>query len=122
MPVVTTSSALIYHVYAVDSDSDDSMMSPLSVTIGDDVQIMQDSALDIVEPNLRWYSDNRYCRCDAKPKCRWRNDHSIRRSGQLRTLDQNDNGEQQFSFTEGGLFITLEGEVRFEPNRDRTLR
>ncbi|WP_241797744.1 hypothetical protein, partial [Vibrio cyclitrophicus] len=38
--------------------------------------------------------------------------------GQLRTLDQNENGEQQFSFTEGELFITLQGEVRFEPNRD----
>ena len=43
--------------------------------------------------------------------------------GQVRTLDQNDNGEQQFSFTEGELFITLQGDVRFEPNRnlDHTL-
>ncbi|MEZ9531482.1 hypothetical protein AB4148_21515, partial [Vibrio sp. 10N.286.51.F4] len=38
--------------------------------------------------------------------------------GQLRTLDQTDNGEQKFSFTEGELFITLQGEVRFEPNRN----
>ncbi|MEZ9260579.1 hypothetical protein AB4125_23860, partial [Vibrio splendidus] len=38
--------------------------------------------------------------------------------GQVRTLDQTDNDEQQFSFTEGELFITLEGEVRFEPNRN----
>ncbi|MEZ9296795.1 hypothetical protein AB4150_22055, partial [Vibrio cyclitrophicus] len=35
-----------------------------------------------------------------------------------RTLDQTDNGEQQFSFSEGELFITLQGDVRFEPNRN----
>ncbi|MEZ9138585.1 hypothetical protein AB4162_22335, partial [Vibrio sp. 10N.286.52.B1] len=34
------------------------------------------------------------------------------------TLDQADTGEQEFIFTEGSLFITLEGEVRFEPNRN----
>ncbi|MEZ9584986.1 hypothetical protein AB4230_22200, partial [Vibrio cyclitrophicus] len=38
--------------------------------------------------------------------------------GVVNTLDQSISGEQQFSFTEGELFITLEGEVRFEPNRD----
>ena len=39
-------------VYAVDSDGDDSLVSQLGVTIGDDVQIMQDGKLGIVEPNL----------------------------------------------------------------------
>ncbi|MFA0683539.1 hypothetical protein AB4572_24590, partial [Vibrio splendidus] len=39
-------------VYAVDSDGDDSLASQLNVTIGDDVQIMQDGTLDITEPNL----------------------------------------------------------------------
>ena len=34
------------------------------------------------------------------------------------TLDQTDTGEQEFIFTEGSLFITLEGDVRFEPNRN----
>ncbi|PHX04707.1 Serralysin G precursor [Vibrio splendidus] len=111
-------------VYAVDSDGDDSMMSPLSVTIGDDVQIMQDSALDIVEPNL---VDGTVTTgtVDVMPN-QSADGATITQftyDGQLRTLDQNDNGEQQFSFTEGELFITLEGEVRFEPNRnlDHTL-
>ncbi|MCC4854709.1 retention module-containing protein [Vibrio lentus] len=106
-------------VYAVDSDGDDSMMSPLSVAIGDDVQIMQDSALDIVEPNL---VDGTVTTgtVDVMPN-QSADGATITQftyDGQLRTLDQNDNGEQQFSFTEGELFITLEGEVRFEPNRD----
>ncbi|TVU57519.1 hypothetical protein FQP88_24340, partial [Vibrio atlanticus] len=39
-------------VYAVDSDDDDSLMSPLNVTISDDVQIMQDGALNITEPTV----------------------------------------------------------------------
>ncbi|WP_133151473.1 hypothetical protein, partial [Vibrio tasmaniensis] len=38
--------------------------------------------------------------------------------GQLRTLVQTDTGEQRFGFTEGTLVITLQGEVRFEPNRN----
>ncbi|MEZ9159462.1 retention module-containing protein [Vibrio lentus] len=106
-------------VYAVDSDGDDSLMSPLNVTIGDDVQIMQDSALDIVEPNL---ADGTVTTgtVDVMPN-QSADGATITQftyDGQLRTLDQNDNGEQQFSFTEGELFITLEGEVRFEPSRD----
>ncbi|MEZ8696674.1 retention module-containing protein [Vibrio lentus] len=111
-------------VYAIDSDGDDSLMSPLNVTIGDDVQIMQDSALDIVEPNL---ADGTVTTgtVDVMPN-QSADGATITQftyDGQLRTLDQNDNGEQQFSFTEGELFITLQGEVRFEPNRnlDHTL-
>ncbi|WP_133154387.1 retention module-containing protein, partial [Vibrio lentus] len=111
-------------VYAVDSDGDDSLMSPLSVTIGDDVQIMQDGTLDIVEPNL---ADGTVTTgtVDVMPN-QSADGATITQftyDGQLRTLDQNDNGEQQFSFTEGELFITLQGEVRFEPNRnlDHTL-
>ncbi|MEZ9777701.1 retention module-containing protein, partial [Vibrio sp. 10N.261.54.A5] len=111
-------------VYAVDSDGDDSLVSPLNVTIGDDVQIMQDSTLDIVEPNL---ADGTVTTntIDVMPN-QSADGATITQftyDGQLRTLDQNDNGEQQFSFTEGELFITLQGEVRFEPNRnlDHTL-
>ncbi|MEZ8415731.1 hypothetical protein AB6C71_23460, partial [Vibrio splendidus] len=106
-------------IYAVDSDGDDSLMSPLGVTIGDDVQIMQDGALDIVEPNL---ADGTVTTStfDVMPNqsADGATVTQFTYDGQLRTLDQNDNGEQQFSFTEGELFITLEGEVRFEPNRD----
>ncbi|WP_133146003.1 hypothetical protein, partial [Vibrio cyclitrophicus] len=111
-------------VYAVDSDGDDSLMSPLNVTIGDDVQIMQDGTLDIVEPNL---ADGTVTTSifDVMPNqsADGATVTQFTYDGQLRTLDQNDTGEQQFSFTEGELFITLEGEVRFEPNRnlDHTL-
>ncbi|MFA0265177.1 hypothetical protein AB4497_22345, partial [Vibrio cyclitrophicus] len=104
---------------AVDSDGDDSLMSSLSVTIGDDVQIMQDGTLDIVEPNL---ADGTVTTSifDVMPN-QSADGVTVTQftyDGQLRTLDQNDNGEQQFSFTEGELFITLQGEVRFEPNRN----
>ncbi|MEZ9842652.1 hypothetical protein, partial [Vibrio sp. 10N.261.51.C5] len=34
------------------------------------------------------------------------------------TLVQSNTGEQRFDFTEGTLVITLQGDVRFEPNRD----
>ncbi|MFS1862686.1 retention module-containing protein [Vibrio lentus] len=106
-------------VYAVDSDGDDSLVSQLNVTIGDDVQIMQDGTLDIIEPNL---ADGTITTntIDVMPN-QSADGATITQftyDGQLRTLDQNDTGEQQFSFTEGELFITLEGEVRFEPNRD----
>ncbi|KZX70017.1 hypothetical protein A3712_09650 [Vibrio sp. HI00D65] len=106
-------------VYAVDSDGDDSLVSQLNVTIGDDVQIMQDGTLDIVEPNL---ADGTVTTntIDVMPN-QSADGATITQftyDGQLRTLDQNDTGEQQFSFTEGELFITLQGEVRFEPNRN----
>ncbi|MDH6018422.1 retention module-containing protein [Vibrio splendidus] len=106
-------------VYAVDTDGDDSLVSQLNVTIGDDVQIMQDGTLDIIEPNL---ADGTITTntIDVMPNqsADGATVTQFTYDGQLRTLDQNDTGEQQFSFTEGELFITLEGEVRFEPNRD----
>ncbi|MCB5358873.1 retention module-containing protein [Vibrio lentus] len=114
-------------VYAVDSDGDDSLMSPLNVTIGDDVQIMQDDTLDIVEPTVADLAAGTVTTntIDVMPN-QSADGATITQftyDGQLRTLDQNDNGEQQFSFTEGELFITLQGDVRFEPNRnlDHTL-
>ncbi|MEZ9873640.1 hypothetical protein AB4375_19690, partial [Vibrio sp. 10N.261.51.C6] len=106
-------------VYAVDSDGDDSLVSQLNVTIGDDVQIMQGGTLDITEPNL---ADGTVTTntIDVMPE-QSADGATITQftyDGQVRTLDQTDTGEQQFSFTEGELFITLEGEVRFEPNRN----
>ncbi|MEZ8207140.1 hypothetical protein ACED47_23985, partial [Vibrio splendidus] len=106
-------------VYAVDSDGDDSLVSQLNVTIGDDVQIMQDGTLDITEPNL---ADGTITTntIDVMPN-QSADGATITQftyDGQVRTLDQTDNGEQQFSFTEGELFITLQGDVRFEPNRN----
>ncbi|MBU2931451.1 hypothetical protein KO517_06110, partial [Vibrio cyclitrophicus] len=106
-------------VYAVDSDGDDSLVSQLGVTIGDDVQIMQDGKLGIVEPNLANGTVTTSI-FDVMPNqsADGATVTQFTYDGQLRTLDQNENGEQQFSFTEGELFITLQGEVRFEPNRD----
>ncbi|MGF1802148.1 retention module-containing protein, partial [Vibrio gigantis] len=86
-------------VYAVDTDGDDSLVSQLNVTIGDDVQIMQDGTLDIVEPNL---ADGTVTTntIDVMPN-QSADGATITQftyDGQLRTLDQNDTGEQQFSF------------------------
>ncbi|WP_139137433.1 hypothetical protein, partial [Vibrio splendidus] len=39
-------------VYAVDSDGDDSLMSPLAVTITDDIQVMVNDSLTIEEPTV----------------------------------------------------------------------
>ncbi|MGC9535299.1 hypothetical protein, partial [Vibrio atlanticus] len=39
-------------VYAVDRDGDDSLMSPLKVTVSDDVQGMQNQTLSITEPTV----------------------------------------------------------------------
>uniref|UniRef100_UPI0005177874 hypothetical protein n=1 Tax=Vibrio splendidus TaxID=29497 RepID=UPI0005177874 len=107
------------------SDGDDSLVSQLSVTIGDDVQIMQSSTLDIVEPNLAdgTVSTNTI---DVMPE-QSADGATITQftydGGSVITLDPNDTGEQKFVFAEGSLFITLQGEVRFEPNRnlDHTL-
>ncbi|MEZ9856074.1 hypothetical protein AB4347_18925, partial [Vibrio breoganii] len=87
--------------------------------IGDDVQIMQGGTLDITEPNL---ADGTITTntIDVMPE-QSADGATITQftyDGQVRTLDQTDNGEQQFSFTEGELFITLQGDVRFEPNRN----
>ncbi|MEZ8666702.1 hypothetical protein AB6D63_25420, partial [Vibrio splendidus] len=107
-------------VYAVDSDGDDSLVSQLNVTIGDDVQIMQDGTLDITEPNL---ADGTITTStiDVMPE-QSADGATITEftydGGTPLTLDQADTGEQEFIFTEGSLFITLEGEVRFEPNRN----
>ncbi|TKE74621.1 hypothetical protein, partial [Vibrio sp. F12] len=79
-------------------------------------QIMQGGTLDITEPNL---ADGTITTntIDVMPN-QSADSATITQftyDGQLRTLDQNDSGEQQFSFIEGELFITLEGEIRFEP-------
>ena len=34
------------------------------------------------------------------------------------TLDQSNTGEQKFVVAEGSLYVTLQGDVRFEPNRN----
>ncbi|CDT76620.1 Conserved hypothetical protein; putative hemolysin-type calcium-binding region [Vibrio coralliirubri] len=109
-------------VYAVDKDGDDSLVSQLNVTIGDDVQIMQNGTLDIVEPNVADLAGGTVTTntIDVMPtqSADGATITQFTYDGQLRTLDQTDNGEQKFVFAEGSLFITLEGDVRFEPNRN----
>ncbi|UPR29831.1 retention module-containing protein [Vibrio crassostreae] len=106
-------------VYAVDSDGDDSVVSQLNVTIGDDVQIMQDGTLDIVEPNL---ADGTVTTntIDVMPNqsADGATVTEFSFGGIVQTLDQSNTGEQKFTFTEGELYITLQGEMRFEPNRN----
>ncbi|WP_372156399.1 retention module-containing protein [Vibrio sp. 10N.239.312.D08] len=109
-------------VYAVDSDGDDSLVSQLNVTIDDDVQIMQGGALNITEPTVADLAAGTPTTAtfDVMPN-QSADGATITQftyDGVVNTLDQNIAGEQQFIFAEGKLYITLEGEVRFEPNRD----
>ncbi|MFA0201122.1 retention module-containing protein, partial [Vibrio atlanticus] len=109
-------------VYAVDRDGDDSLMSPLKVTVSDDVQGMQNQTLTITEPTVADLAAGVVTTgtVDVMP-VQSADGATITQfvyDGQLRTLVQTDTGEQRFGFTEGTLVITLQGEVRFEPNRD----
>ncbi|MFA0725393.1 retention module-containing protein [Vibrio sp. 10N.222.48.A4] len=109
-------------VFAVDRDGDDSLMSPLKVTVSDDVQGMQNQTLSITEPTVADLAAGVVTTgtVDVMP-VQSADGATITQfvyDGQLRTLVQTDTGEQRFGFTEGTLVITLQGEVRFEPNRD----
>ncbi|WP_157374511.1 T1SS-143 repeat domain-containing protein, partial [Vibrio coralliirubri] len=109
-------------VYAVDTDGDDSLMSPLSVTIIDDVQVMVSGSLSIEEPTVADLAAGTpatsvfdvltSASADGASVTQFTYD------GTAYSLDPNDATEQEFTFTEGSLFITTQGEVRFEPNRD----
>ncbi|MEZ9057945.1 retention module-containing protein, partial [Vibrio pelagius] len=109
-------------VYAVDSDGDDSLGSSLTVTIGDDLQTMQNGILTIQEPSLSVLAQGIVTTetINVLP-IQGADGASITQftyDGAIRTLDQNDTGEQEFQFLEGSLFVTLDGDVRFEPNRN----
>ncbi|MFA0707974.1 hypothetical protein AB4653_19860, partial [Vibrio sp. 10N.222.48.A3] len=109
-------------VYAVDTDGDNSQISPLTMTIGDDVQIMKDGVLNIVEPTVADLAAGKVTTAtiDVMP------DQSadgatitqITYDNTVYTLNQGLTGEQLITVPEGKLFVTLEGEIRFEPNRD----
>ncbi|MEZ9349903.1 hypothetical protein AB4166_24030, partial [Vibrio splendidus] len=98
-------------VYAVDSDGDDSLVSQLNVTIGDDVQVMQNQALNIIEPTVADLAAGTptTATVDVMPS-QSADGATITQftydGGAAITLDQNDTGEQKFVFTEGSLFIT----------------
>ncbi|MEZ9856425.1 hypothetical protein AB4347_20715, partial [Vibrio breoganii] len=101
----------------------DSVMSPLTVTIEDDVQGMSNGILNIEEPTVADLAAGvvTTTTIDVMPE-QSADGATITEftydGGTPLTLDQADTGEQEFIFTEGSLFITLEGEVRFEPNRN----
>ncbi|MCG9633668.1 hypothetical protein L1D60_23310, partial [Vibrio sp. Isolate30] len=110
-------------VYAVDSDGDDSLMSPLSVTIGDDVQIMANGTLDITEPTVADLAAGTVTTNTIDVMPAQSADGAVITQftydgGAAQTLDSTVTGEQKFTFTEGDLYVTIEGNVRFEPNRD----
>ncbi len=64
-------------VYAVDTDGDDSLVSQLNVTIGDDVQIMQDGVRYHRAKFGQRYGDNQHRECDAKSECGWCDDPPV---------------------------------------------
>ncbi|MDK9799874.1 retention module-containing protein, partial [Vibrio sp. D449a] len=109
-------------VYAVDSDGDDSLGAALAVTIGDDLQTMENGVLSIREPTLAVLTQSVVTTetinvlpvqgADGAAITQFTYD------GAVRNLDPNDTGEQEFQFLEGSLFVTLDGNVRFEPNRN----
>ncbi|MCZ8486528.1 hypothetical protein O9993_17930 [Vibrio lentus] len=83
---------------------------------------MQDSTLDIVEPTVVDCQgcDNTIDVCRIKVPMVRRFANNLPMMASFERLIQNaTSSEQQFSFTEGELFITLQGEVRFEPNGPR---
>ncbi|MEZ9416628.1 hypothetical protein AB4369_22695, partial [Vibrio sp. 10N.261.49.A5] len=98
------------------------LMSPLKVTVSDDVQGMQNQTLTITEPTVADLDAGMVSTgtVDVMP-VQSADGATITQfvyDGQLRTLVQSNTGEQRFDFTEGTLVITLQGDVRFEPNRD----
>ncbi|MEF1183499.1 cadherin-like domain-containing protein [Vibrio sinaloensis] len=106
-------------VYMVDSDGDNSVQADLDITITDDVQLMQNGSWTITEPNQG--ENPTTATIDVMPG------HSADGAtitefkfgdNPTQQLDQNVTGEQKFDYQEGSLYITLDGEMRFEPNRD----
>ncbi|MFA0222440.1 hypothetical protein AB4476_23895, partial [Vibrio splendidus] len=110
-------------VYAVDTDGDDSLMSSLSVTITDDVQVMVSGSLSIEEPTVADLAAGTpttsvfdvltSASADGATITQFTYD-----GGAVLTLDQNDTGEQKFVVADGALYITLQGDIRFEPSRN----
>ncbi|MEZ9549602.1 hypothetical protein, partial [Vibrio crassostreae] len=86
-------------------------------------QIMQDGALNIVEPTVADLTAGTPTTttvnvfdqegADGATITQFTYD-----GGTVLTLDQNNTGEQKFVVAEGSLYITIQGDVRFEPNRN----
>ncbi|MEZ9742752.1 cadherin-like domain-containing protein, partial [Vibrio splendidus] len=105
-------------VYAEDTDGDISASKPLTVTITDDVQLMQSGVLNITEPTTGTPTTAVFDVMPAQSADGATITKFTYGSQPEESLVQTDTGEQEFVFTEGSLFINLEGDVRFEPNRN----
>lgn len=105
-------------VYAVDTDDSESTRRDVVVIIEDDIQQMQDGILTITEPSSGTPTT---ATVDVMPLPSADGatiTEFIYDGGLAISLDQTVTGEQEFTFTEGSLFVTLDGDVRFEPNRN----
>ncbi|MGC9493997.1 retention module-containing protein, partial [Vibrio genomosp. F10] len=111
-------------IYAVDTDGDVSAKKSLSVTIEDDVQTMQGSSLTISEPNADELASGARPSTDSIELISSQSADGATITqftfGDSDPISLNPTvlGEQSFNFDEGTVFITLTGELRFEPNRD----
>ncbi|MDN3684896.1 hypothetical protein QW180_20220 [Vibrio sinaloensis] len=106
-------------VYMVDSDGDNSAKVTLDITVTDDVQLMQNGVWTITEPNDG--ESPTTATIDVMP-AQSADGATITEfkfgDNTTQPLDQTITDEQTFDYPEGTLYITLDGEMRFEPNRD----
>ncbi|WP_164913327.1 DUF5801 repeats-in-toxin domain-containing protein, partial [Vibrio sp. 624788] len=109
---------LNFSVVAEDFDQDKSDEIVLKITVTDDVQIMQDGALSITEPSSGTTTKTTFDVMPAQSADGATITKFTYGSQPEKSLVQTNTGEQEFVFTEGSLFITLEGDVRFELNRN----
>ncbi|OIQ26537.1 retention module-containing protein [uncultured Vibrio sp.] len=111
-------------VYAIDTDTSSSVMKPLLVTIEDDLQTMRGDSLTITEPSL---ADSNAAIAPSTETVNVFETQSA--DGAIITQFSYDGGdavdlnpsittEQAFTVDEGTLYLTIAGDVRFEPNRD----
>ncbi|CAK2754131.1 Cadherin-like domain-containing protein [Vibrio crassostreae] len=94
-------------------------MSQLSVTIGDDVQLMQDGAITSREPAGVVETSNTFDAMPNQSADGAKITSFVYDGNTAQNLSPSVSGEQRFDFIgEGSLFITTEGEIRFEPVRN----
>ena len=98
-------------------------MSPLAVTITDDIQVMVNDSLTIEEPTVADLAAGTPTTATVNVLDEEGADGAtitqfIYDGGAVLTLDQSDTGEQKFVVADGTLYITLQGDIRFEPSRN----
>ncbi|MGY3572741.1 retention module-containing protein [Vibrio paucivorans] len=112
-------------VYAVDSDGDRSTITgetaataaDLSITVADDVLSLVDNDFTLTEPTTDGAVEVTHSLFDQEGA-----DGAVIESftynGTKYTLDDTDATEQDFAVSDGTVYITLDGEFRFVPDRD----